>query len=317
MDPWQTRSADYHPYMVDALEALPPNLRAAAEAALPPGAWLLRGFVVPADYRSPDGIAPSRVVPAQALLFASNGVLRVQAPTLGAAEVAPPVFLQPANLLWMRSSHLLLYGKLELVCGMQGEVAAVEMEFNAVGWRLMQVEWHELVAQAIGVTLPAGQKTRDMLVSAPQGEEAEEEAYTLDEQAMLLLAAAPDKFVDGIGRYGLYTGEKLLGVMFQPTVWKENLLAFDEQLLPNTLVALTEASVLILAEEPALVRKSEQFGLIITRIPRAAITAVTTAAEEPLQKIQFSLERAGVTAEQSVLLVPEIAQSWLELWDKQ
>mgnify|MGYP001221591087 CR=1 FL=1 len=316
MDPWQTRSADYHPYMIDALDALPPNLRDAAAAALPPGEQMTRGFVVPADYRSPDGIAPSRVVPAQALLYTTSGVLHVQAPTLGAESVAPPAFLQPADLLWLRSSHLLLYGKVELVSATGGQPVKWELEFNAVGWRLMQAEWHELVAQAIGVTLPAGEKATDKRASTPQEEEAGDGVYTLDEQAMLLLAAVPDKFVDGIGRYGLYTGEKLLGVVFQPAVWKQNLIAFDEQLLPNTLVALTTASVLIIAEEPALVRKSEQFGLIITRLPRAAITAMTTTAEEPLQAITFALARDGVTAEQKALLTPEVAQAWLELWSR-
>ena len=304
MDPWQTRSADYHPYMIDALDALPASLREAVKAALPAGERMERGFVVPADYRSPDGIAPSRVVPAQALIFTTNGVLHVQAPTLGAAEIAPPTFLQPPTLLWMRSHHLLLHGKLELVSAQQGQAVALAMEFNAVGWRLMQHEWHQLVAAAIGVTLPTP-------------EEKEEEGHTFAEQEMLLLALAPDKFVDGIGRYGLYTGEKLLGVVFQPAVWKQNLITFDEQLLPNTLVALTAASVLIMAEESALVRKSEQFGLIITRIPRAAITALTATAQDPLQAVQFTLTRAGVTTEQSVLLTPEIAQAWLELWGEQ
>jgi hypothetical protein len=299
--------------MVDALDGLPPSLREAANAAFPAGEQLVRGFVVPSDYRSPDGIAPSRVVPAQALLFTTRGVLHVQAPTLGAEEVAPPVFLQPANLLWMRSSHLLLHGKLELVSAMQGQAAALALEFNAVGWRLMQHEWRELVAQAIGVTLPATEKK----AATAQGAEPEEEIYTLDEQTMLLLAAVPAKFVDGLARYGLYTGEKLQGVVFQPAVWKENLLAFDEQLLPNTLAALTEASVLILAEESALVRKSEQFGLIITRLPRAAITAVAAAEQDSLQAVQFSLAREGVTSEQTILLTPEIAQSWLELWNRQ
>jgi hypothetical protein len=290
--------------MVDALAGLPPKLREVAAAALPPGEQITRGFVVPADYRSPDGIAPSRVVPAQALLYTTSGVLHVQAPTLGAEEIAPPVFLQPASLLWMRSHHLLLHGRLELVSAVQGAAARLEMEFNAVGWRLMQHEWHAMVAQAIGVTLPTP-------------EEKEEDVHTFAEQEMLLLALVPDKFVDGLGRYGLYTGEKLLGVVFQSAVWKENLIAFDEQLLPNTLVALTEASVLIMAEEAALVRKSEQFGLIITRLPRAAITAVTTSAEEPLQTVNFALARGDVTAEQSVLLTPEIAGAWLALWNRQ
>ncbi len=68
--------------------------------------------------------------------------------------------------------------------------------------------------------------------------------------------------------------------------------------------------MLIIAEESALVRKSEQFGLIITRIPRSPCD---NAAEEPLQAITFALARDGVTAEQKALLTPEVAQAWLEL----
>lgn len=312
MQPWQTRSADFHPYMVDALEALPPKLRDAAAAALPAGEEVGRSFVVPADYRSPDGIAPSRVVPAQALLFTTSGVLYVQAPALGAPDAAPPLFLRPDELLWLRSNHLLLHGKLELASAVQGQAQALAMEFNAVGWRLMQSEWHALVGKAIGVTPPAVAKR----AADAAGGGADEDAYTLDEQAMLLLAALPAKFVDGLGRYGLYTGETLQGVVFQPAVWKENLIAFDEQLAPNTLVALTAASVLVMAEESALVRKSEQFGLIITRLPRRAIAGVTVVAEEMLHRVRFALAQDGVESEQSVLLTPEMAKEWLELWGR-
>ena len=318
MQPWQTRSSDFHPYMVDEIAALPASLRDAARAALPAGEQVGRGFVVPADYRSPDGFAPPRVVPAQALIFTANGVLHVQAPAQVAAPVAgqdqpapPPAYVQPEALLWMRSSHLLLHGKLEMVSAAAGAAVRLAMEFNAVGWRLMQPEWHALVGKAIGVSVPVAAKQ----AAAPQGEE-EEEPYTLDEQAMLLVSAVPDKFVDGLGRYGLYTGEKLLGVAFQAALWKENLIAFDEQLLPNTLVALTDASVLILAEEGALVRKSEQFGLIITRIPRRAIAGMEVAAGDPLCAVRFALACEGVTDEVSVSLGPEAAESWQELWGR-
>lgn len=302
MQPWQSRSAEFHPYTIDAIEALPAGLRAAAEAALPAGEHLVRGFVAPPDYRSPDDSSALRAVPAQALLFLHGGVLHVQA-ALPDADAPPAIFIQPEKLLWIRSSHLLLHGQLELVGSMQGKTARLEMEFNAVGWRLLPPEWHMLVAKAIGVTPPAIQ-------------EHVEEKYTYTEQEMELLAATPSKFAEGLGRYGLYTGERLKGAVFQPAVWKQNLLAFDEQLLPNTLMALTEASVLVIAEETALVRKSEQFGLIIMRIPRNAIAAVDSTAEDSLQAVSFSLERESVSAQQHVLLTPEAATVWLDLWSK-
>lgn len=303
MQPWQSRSADFHPYTIDAIDALPAGLRAVAEAAMPAGERLVRGFVAPPDYRSPDGLSAPRAVPAQALLFLHGGVLHIQAAPPN-ADAPAPVFLQPEKLLWMRSSHLLLHGQLELVSAMQGEAVRLAMEFNALGWRLLPPEWHTLVARAIGMGTPATT-------------EHVEEKYIFSEQETELLEQTPDKFAEGLGRYGLYTGEQLAGVVFQPALWKQNLLTFDEQLMPNTLVALTEASVLIIAEESALVRKSEQFGLIITRIPRNAITAVKSETAEPLQTVHFALERDGVSDQQSVLLTSEIAQAWLELWNRQ
>jgi hypothetical protein len=296
MEPWQTRASEFHPYMVDAVDALPARLRDRAVAALPPGDTMVRGFVAPQDYRSTDDLPP-QVVPEQALIFTERGLLHVEADLPGVG--APlPTYLEPDKLLWMRSSHLLLYGRLEMVGAVQGDAVSLIMEFNAVGWRLIHAEWHAMVGKVIGLAPLAPEETRE-----------------LDEQEKLLLAPVPDKFVDGLGRYGLYTGESLLGAVFQPAVWKENLIAFDEQLLPNTLVALTDASVLIMEEESALVRKSEQFGLIITRIPRRAIAAAASTAQDPLQAIRFSLAWDDAAAEQNVLLTPEMAEAWLKLWN--
>ena len=78
MEPWQTRASEFHPYMVDAVDKLPPNLRTAAATALPPGTTVGRAFVVPADYRS-EGDAPPRSIAAQALIFTDGAVVHVQA----------------------------------------------------------------------------------------------------------------------------------------------------------------------------------------------------------------------------------------------
>jgi hypothetical protein len=284
--------------MVDSVDALPARLRDKARSALPPDDRVVRAFVVPADYRS-TGDEPPHVVPEQALLFTTRGVIHVAADLPGVG--APlPVQVDPGALLWLRSSHLLLYGGLELVGVVDGQLVSLDMEFNAVGWRLMHDEWHGLVGKAIGLQpLPA------------------EEMHELNGDEQQLVAGVPEKFVDGLSRYGLYTGERLLGLVFQPAVWKENLIAFDEQLLPNTLVALTDASVLIMEEESALVRKSEQFGLIITRIPRRAIAAAASTAQDPLQPIRFLLAWDDAAAEQNVLLTPEMAEAWLKLWNSQ
>jgi hypothetical protein len=296
MEPWQTRATEFHPYMVAAVESLPEALRRLAEAALPAGDTVVGAFVVPAEYRAVGDEAP-RPVPEQALIFTAGGGLYVQAGSAG-QDAPAPAWLLPDSLLCLRSSHLLLYGRLELLGADRGEPVRVDMEFNAIGWHLMEAEWRDLVGKAIGVPSPA------------PGEER-----TAGAQAAALLATLPPKFAEGLRKYGLYTGESLQGVVFQPAVWSQTLALFENQVMPNTLLALTDASVLVLEEEPALVRKSEQIGLIITRFPRLAVAGVESAAQDSAEAIVFSLARAGVTAEQRVLLEPESARLWRNLWD--
>jgi ABC-type phosphate/phosphonate transport system permease subunit len=60
------------------------------------------------------------------------------------------------------------------------------------------------------------------------------------EQDQTLLQSLPAKFAEGLRKYGLYTGESLLGVVFQPAVWTQTLALFDHQVAANTLLALAD-----------------------------------------------------------------------------
>ena len=150
LPPWQTRASDFHPYRADDLGALPESLRGAAKAALPAGAKVVSALVVPTDYRSSEESEDAHSVPEQALVFTDSGVLHVQASLTG--EAAPStVYIRPENLLYLQSSHILLYGRLELFGSVQSEPVKLVMEFNAVAWPLMEADWRGLVCQAIGL----------------------------------------------------------------------------------------------------------------------------------------------------------------------
>ena len=79
----------------------------------------MRSLVVPADYRSVGDEEP-RPVPEQALVFTEGAILYVQAGLDGQGAPAPK-WIRPDTLLCLRSSHLLLYGRLELLGLDQGE----------------------------------------------------------------------------------------------------------------------------------------------------------------------------------------------------
>jgi hypothetical protein len=168
-----------------------------------------------------------------------------------------------------------------------------------VGWRQKDQNWRNLVAQAVGMPpLAAG--------AAPEP----------SEQDRASLGSAPDKFVDGLIKYGLYTGEKLLDATFQSAVWQKHLLSFDEQLAPDTLVALTNASVLILTEEKALVRRSDELGLLIARIPRQAIANMQVEKGNQVDEVIFALDRGGVADAYRLFLAHDAAQAWSATWEK-
>lgn len=297
MEPWQTRASVFHPYLIASLDELPDDLRLGVAETLPPGTTLASGLVVPANYRSDTPEGELLPVPAQALIFTGDGMWQITAPEDNLPAPAP-VYIVPDAIRWIRSSHLLLYGRLEIASATQGRPVLLDIEFNAVGWRQKDQNWRNLVAQCVGLP-PAA-----VSAPAPNG------------QDRAILASAPEKFVDGLFKYGMYTGESLAGAIFQPAVWQHHLIAFDEQLAPDALVALTSASVLILTEEKALVRRSNELGLLITRIPRQAIAAMEVTASAHLDEVAFSLARGGVTDVYRLPLAHDAAQAWTSIWAK-
>ena len=310
--PWQARSSEYHPYMVDSVDALPATLAVSARAALPPDAGAARAFYVPRDYRA-RGWTNARQTPEQALIFTDGGVLYVQGQAKGiepykepgkelgkdyAGGERAPMFVRPGTLLYMCSSHLLLYGRLEFVSALDRQAVKLDMDFNAVGWRLMDAEWRGLVGKIVDLPpLPPDALLRE------------------SEHEQELLEDLPPKFSFGLRKYGLYTGEILHGAIFQPPIWDKHWALFPKQLTANTLLALTNASVIVIDEDRALVRKSQQYGYRITRIPRHAIAGVAAADVNGLHELTFTLARAGAESERRWMLEPQTVEQWLALWE--
>lgn len=300
--PWQARSSEFHPYMVDSVDALPASVATPARAALPPGAGVTRALYVPRDYRA-RGWTAARQTPEQALIFTGAGVLYVQGQPKGEepgkepSSARPPMFVRPDNLLYMRSSHLLLYGRLEFVSAVGGETVKLDMEFNAVGWRLMDAEWRSLVGKIVDLPpLPPDALLRE------------------SEHEQELLENLPPKFSFGLRKYGLYTGEILHGVAFQAPIWDKHWALFPKQTTANTLLALTNASVIVIDEDRAFVRKSQQYGYRITRIPLRAVAGAAVAEQDGLQELTFTLARDGAQAERQIRLESQAAEQWLALW---
>lgn len=324
MELWQARASEFHPYLVASMDELPAELRSLVEAELPDDAVLVSGFVVPANYRAdaPEGEPCS--VPAQVLVFTGDGMWHVQAPGDDALTPAP-LYIDPDAIRWIRSSHLLLHGRLEIAAAVRSNPVRLDVEFNAVGWRQKDQNWRSFVARSVGLTpvtgaagltpvpgaagLTPNDQERALLEGVPGAAD-----LTPNDRERALLEGVPEKFVDGLFRYGLYTGEVLQAVTFQPAVWQHHLMSFDEQVVPDTLVALTSASVLILSEEKAFVRRSDELGLLITRIARRAIVGLQVEPGTGLDEVIFVLSWAGVNDDYRISLAHDSAQLWFALW---
>jgi len=278
------------------MDELPTDLRSRVKAALPQDTVLASGLVVPANYRadSPDG--EPHPVPAQVLIFTGEGMWHIEAPDSG-PQAPAPIYIDPDTIRWIRSSHRLLHGRLEIAAAERSGPVQLDIEFNAVGWRQKDQNWRNFVARSVGLPPVAGTA-----------------GLTLDERERALLEGVPGKFVDGLFRYGLYTGEVLQAVTFQPAVWQHHSMSFDEQVVPDTLVALTSASVLILSEEKALVRRSDELGLLITRVARRAIVGLQVEPGRGLDEVIFVLSWGGVNDDYRISLAHDSAQSWFALW---
>ena len=93
------------------------------------------------------------------------------------------LYIAPDAIRWIRSSHLLLYGRLEIASAVQGQPVRLDIEFNAVGWRQKDQNWRNLVAQTVGMPpIEAGV------------------AIVRSEQDRVLLQGTTEKFVDRLFR---------------------------------------------------------------------------------------------------------------------
>lgn len=287
-----SRGMATHPYLVNDLAELPASLQSAAQQALGPNEQPSRIFVVPAQSFFKNWFS-RRHVPPQALLFTSQGVLHVQEATVP-GEPAQATYLRAAQLLLAQLRLLLLYGCLELVGQAGDALARVLVEFNTVGIHLLLPGLRQLLPLAWGHTelaIPAEKRIEGRL---PDFERL------------------PLKFRNGLRLYGLQPGECLLEVLFQPGLWEHYGRFFQRQVSANTLLALTDHEVVIVEEERT--GRKNAYGWILTFCPLACLKEFETTPGEGQQELHLHLIRDGVAVDHQVILAPETALAWQNLW---
>lgn len=285
-----SRGIETHPYRVNDLAELPASLQSAVQQALGPTEQPERIFLVPNQTFFKNWFS-RRYVPQQALLFTAQGVLHVQE---AVSPDQPPqaTYLHAASLLYIQLRLLLLYGRLELVGQVNGDLARVVVEFNTVGVPLLLPGLRRLMTLA--------------------WESAEPEIPISREGSLPEFDSLPLKFKNGLRLYGLQPGECLLGLVFQPGLWERHGSLFRRQISANTLLALTNHDLVIVEEERT--GRTNPYGWILTFCPLAGVKGFEAAPGESWQEMQLHLTRDGVAVDRQVTLERETVQAWQNLW---
>lgn len=278
------------PRLARDLAELGPELAGAAQAALTPADEMQRIFYVPPQ-EFPSW-AKYRYGPDHALIFTGGGVIHVQGAAAGQpgqTDVAPVTAIH-----YVQFSLLLLYGRLEIGYAVDGQARQIVLEFNTVGWDMLQPGLAGLLLAANCACPPP------LTAQAP----------TI---GMHIVERLPLKFANGLKIYTLAPGERLLALAFQPAIWTRQLLLLRRQVTPAIVLALTDRHMSLIEEERALGR-SPSYGWIFTFIPRHGLTDMR-AGPAPLGRlISIDMLVDGVKATREVEVTTEVAEAWAAQW---
>ncbi len=278
---------DQHPYPVDSVSGLPPDLRKLAEQALEPAEPVETIFVIPPQTmpRSMDGRGGMHTLPAQALIFTAHRIVHLQAAEIeGMAGRAACLSID--RLFYVRLTMILLYGRLEFY-GVEGEaLKCIAVEYNIVAHELLQPSLHQFLNRAWGKASNRQDRTEALLKD-------------LGKQSF--------KFQNGLRHYGLLPGASLLGFAFQPRITRRILNLFERILTPAALLAFTENELVVIEEGRTT---PTSYGWFITFCPRGHLAAMEAAGAGVLIRMQ----KGGCGASHAVSLDSGSAQAWLALW---
>jgi hypothetical protein len=279
------------PHLARGLADLSADLVSAAQDVLPPDGEVRRIFDAPPQ-EFPSW-AKYRYGPRHGLIFTSTGVIHAQTAALG--QPAQVHLVPAAAVHYVQVGQLLLLGRLEIGYACNGQAQHVALEFNTVGWDLLQPALRELLQDVSVVSPPPPVEAQTPVISAAE------------------IERLPFKFASGLQIYTLAPGERLLALAFQPGLWTRRLLISRRQVTPAIVMALTDRHVSLIEEERALTRKPS-YGWTFTFVPRHGVTGMRSepAPLGRLVSIEMLVEEATATHE--LELTADVAATWEAQW---
>lgn len=227
----------------------------------------------------------------QALIFARDGILNLAEP-FRKGQPGKTEWIAAVDILKIRLTLVLLYGKLEIWGAHAGQALKTELEYNAVA--------HHLLAPALRWLIRKTWQQNAAMNNPPARE------MTLDG-----FESVSYSFYNGLRLEALQPEERLLGLIYQPEIQEPRLRFFHRKVAPRTALAITDQQLILLQEDLAYRAHHEW---IFTFCPRYRVSRLAQTLGEARQKVTFHLHPESARQSVEVVLEPEKAQHLVSLW---
>jgi hypothetical protein len=280
------------PRQVDRIEALPSDLYRLADLFLPDGEKVRSILEIPGGvFKETNQNFHNQEE--RALVFTQHGLLHVLPPSTR-NQAGRAIYIDGQELLYLQLSLIQLYGRLELVAGMNSQLVQTEMEYNTKGHDLLQPNLFKFLKKSWG-------KSPTKKLSPEIVSKTERDLEHLD-----------PRYSNSLRSFGLQPEERLLGLVFQPTIRERSWIGLPRQISFPVLLALTEHQVITLEEKET--ENPQVSGWLVTFIPRLAIEKFGMRPSKVHQILTFFLKRNDVQAELEFHLEQPQMLDWNALW---
>jgi hypothetical protein len=263
------------PYLLNEINQLPAGLLELAKQYLPDNQPVKGIFVIPPD-SIPRG-SRRRILSLEALIFTHQGILHLAGPDR-TGRGGSGIWLAGEDILMIKLSLILLYGKLEIWGARQEQILKIEAEYNTVAHRLLDPFLRNLI--------------RSTWQSNQPGEANYHQNETFDE-----LKTISYSFYNGLVNEAIQPGEMILGYIHQAELRKQWMKIFYRKVFPQTVITRTDQQIILLQED---LKFRTHHEWIFTFIPLYRISRIDREEFQDMMKI-------------TIHLLPEFSQEKMEL----
>lgn len=246
-------------------------------------------FVIPPQTYS-RGFRP-HLNPLQALIFTHLGILHIAA-SYKRGQPGVGIWISSDDIMMIRLSLILLYGKLEIFAVPNGQAKKIEVEYNTVA--------HDLLAPLL----------RRLIKKTWQNNPGKFKR-AVEEAAFSDFVNISFSFYNGLNNEAIQAGERVLGYVYQPELCEPWLRIFHRKIFPQIVITLTDQQLILLQQD---LKFHTHHEWIFTFIPLYRVATIEQIQDKSWQKVSIKLFAESEEQTIDLLFEPEIAGKWHKIW---